>query len=248
MTAAALADVVITHSPVESELLRSAIPGIRVHTIPWAVAPRPGKAAFRKRSGCAFIGGFGHQPNIDAARWLAHEIVPRVRAGDPTFTCYLVGSDMPEDIRALEGNGIVAVGHVEDLAEVLEKVRLTVAPLTYGAGLKGKVLESLAAGVPCVCTDVASEGIELPAALRALVSNDAAGLAVAMLRLHSTQREFERCRKAGLELIASQFSSERIDRLMADALGTALPKQTQVQAASEPAPVKATRRRKKKLT
>ena len=123
-----------------------------MHVVPWTVTAQSTAVPFTKRRGVAFIDGFGHAPNQDAAQWLVGEIMPLVRKRSPNIECLLVGSETPESLLRLCDNGIVAVGHVDTLVEVFDRVRLTVAPLSYGAGVKGKVIESLAAGIPCVCT------------------------------------------------------------------------------------------------
>ncbi len=71
---------------------------------------------------------------------------------------------MPDGLRAAERPGLRMLWHVSDIAKVLSRVRLKVAPLLFGAGVRDKVLESLAAGVPCACTPVAAEGLDLPPA------------------------------------------------------------------------------------
>ena len=96
--------------------------------------------------------------------------MPLVRQTNPAITCLLVGADMPDPVRRLAGPGVEVVGRVGDLGEqVFDRVRLTVAPLRFGAGVKGKVLDSFAAGVPCVMSEVAAEGLVLSPVLRALV-------------------------------------------------------------------------------
>jgi glycosyltransferase involved in cell wall biosynthesis len=169
----------------------------------------------------AFIGGFGHEPNRDAARWLIGEIMPLVRQHDATIECLLVGSNLPTELAKLCGNGVVAVGHVKDLADIFDRVRVTVAPLGYGAGAKGKVLESWAAGIPCVCTPVAAEGLDMPQVFQTLVADNAADIARAIHHLHEDAVLNDTCRAAGVDYVARQLSEENIDSLMRHALGLA---------------------------
>jgi O-antigen biosynthesis protein len=212
--ATASADAVITHSQVEADVLRNAVRGANVHVVPWSATVASTAVAFADRTGLAFIGSFTHQPNQDAARWLIAEIMPLVRQHSPAIECLLVGSEMPESLSRLSQAGIIAVGHVDSLTGIFDRVRLTVAPLNYGAGIKGKVLDSLAAGIPCVCTPVAAEGLELPGALRACVAGDAQGIAQQIRRLHDDAAWNETCRNAGLDYIAASFSPARVDTLM----------------------------------
>ena len=221
--AAASADAVITHSPREAETLLRQIPACDVHTVRWAVALRPTPVSFRERRGVAFIGGYGHEPNVDAARWLIADIMPRVRRSNPAIECLLVGSNMPDHLRQLCGEGVVAVGHVSELADIFGRVRLTAAPLTYGAGIKGKVVESLAAGVPCVCTPVAAEGLDLPGALQACVADNADRLAALICDLHDNEGANAAAARAGGDYVAVAFSAESLDAAMRRALGRAAP-------------------------
>ncbi len=221
--AAVLADAVITHSALEAEALAKHIPSSKIHTVPWSIKPRPSQVSFAQKSGVAFIGGYGHMPNLDAARWLIGEIMPLVRERNPRVECFLVGSDMPENLRRLCKDGIVAVGHVNELAEIFDKVRLTVAPLTYGAGIKGKVVESLGAGLPCVCTPVAAEGFDFPEALQSCVAENAEGLAALICKLHEEEEANRACGQAGLEYVAAAFSNETLDAAMLRVLGPATP-------------------------
>ena len=220
-TACALADVVVTHSSYEAAVLRKHLKPSKVHTIRWSLHATPTAVPLEQRRGVAFIGGFGHEPNRDAARWLIGEIMPLVRRHDPDIECLLVGSDLPDEIAKLCGNGVVALGHVPDLATIFDRVRLTVAPLGYGAGIKGKVMESMAAGLPCVCTPIAAEGLDLPKALQALVHDDAPGIASAIHRVHSDANLNASCSQAGLAYVGSELSEERLDGLMRQAIGLA---------------------------
>jgi len=223
--AAAYADAVITHSTREAEALAKQVGAGKVHTVLWSTPTRPTRKPFAERAGVAFIGGYGHEPNLDAARWLIGEIMPLVRKRDPKIECLLVGSNMPEHLRRLCGDGVVAVGYVEDLADIFDRVRLTVAPLTYGAGIKGKVIESLAAGVPCACTPVAAEGFDFPEALQSCVGEGAGGLAALIGNLHGNARDNGVLSQAGLDYVTRNFSPEQLDAAMGRVLAPAGPLQ-----------------------
>ncbi len=219
MMAAASCHAVITHSSAEARVLRQAVPQAEIIVVPWEIVPEPTPADFAARSGVAFVGHYDHAPNLDAALWLVHEIMPRVWRDAPHITCLLAGSNLPDSLRTLPDPRIVAVGQVDTLAQVLDGVRLTVAPLAYGAGLKGKVADSLAAGVPCVCSPIAAEGFDLPAPLRALVAGDTEGLAASIVRLHEDGDAFEACRAAGLEHIRTSFNAGVIEGALRRAAG-----------------------------
>ncbi len=221
--AAVSADAVITHSLREAEDLAKHVPAAKIHTVTWSTTPRPTRIPFTQRSGVAFIGSYGHAPNLDAARWLIDEIMPTVRKRKSDIECLLVGSDMPEQLRRLCKDGVVAIGHVKDLAEIFDRVRLTVAPLTYGAGVKGKVIDSLGAGLPCVCTPIAAEGLDLPEPLQACIAESADALAALICKLHDDEQANDACGRAGLDYVKAAFSNEKLDAGMRQVLGPAAP-------------------------
>ena len=113
------------------------------------------------RSGILFVGGFAHGPNIDAVNWFANEVYPIIREKNKNIDFYIVGSNAPEEIKQLNGNGMIFKGVVsdEELMELYSKCRIVVVPLRYGAGVKGKVVEAIYNGAPIVTTSVGAEGI-----------------------------------------------------------------------------------------
>ncbi len=115
---------------------------------------------FTKREGIMFVGGFGHPPNEDAVLWFADKIFPLIRKKcDIPF--YVVGANPTENVRKLDGNGVVIKGFVTDdeLEDLYNTCRMAVVPLRYGAGVKGKVIEALYYGIPMITTSIGIEGI-----------------------------------------------------------------------------------------
>lgn len=219
LSAAWQADAVITHSSVEAEILRRHMPAEKVRVVPWSLIPNPTAVPFAERRGLAFIGGYGHRPNVDAALWLVDSVMPEIEAFGGSLPCLLVGSNMPDVLRNLQRHDVEPVGHVERLSAVFDRVRLTVAPLSFGAGVKGKVLDSLAAGVPCVCTPAAAEGMDLPQALLDLVGSTPVDLARSIRALHNDEALNRACSEAGLAYIADCTSETRVDALLSAAIG-----------------------------
>jgi glycosyltransferase involved in cell wall biosynthesis len=221
------ADAVITHSAFEQALLRREVPEANVHLVPWEVPPRPTGVAFAERSGLAFIGSFGHPPNLDAAHFLVETVMPLVWAEDPTIACLLVGTDLPASLRAAAerapADRVVVLGHVPHLSAVWDRVRLSVAPLRFGAGLKGKVLDSLAAGIPCVCSPMAAEGMNFPPDLSALVVDTPASLATVILRVHNDAPDNAGLAASGLAWVRRALSAAAIDAALAAAAGRPAP-------------------------
>jgi glycosyltransferase involved in cell wall biosynthesis len=219
MAAARFVDGVITHSSYEQAIIKRDVPNARVHLIPWSIETRPTRRPWMERRGLAFIGNYRHPPNLDAAWWLIQDVMPLVRAQNPAIECVLAGSNMPEALQAAIAPGVRSVGFVDDLAGLFDEIRLTAAPLNFGAGLKGKVLESLAAGLPCACTPVAAEGMDFPATLQSMVGIGERGLADVILRLHDDEALNAACSQAGLDYVVANMSDARVDAAMREAAG-----------------------------
>ncbi len=216
------ADGPITHSTVEQGRLAALLPGVRVHVVPWEVALPPPVGPASRRRGVAFVGSFGHAPNRDAAWELLEAVMPLVWAQDPTIPFLLAGSGMPEALKdaATQAKGRVEVlGQIPVLAELWGRALVSAAPLRFGAGIKGKVLDSLAAGIPCLCTAIAAEGLGLPPALAGLVQDTAAGMAREIVRLHHDPGAVDRLGAAGRDYIAVQYQAAVVDAALAPALG-----------------------------
>jgi O-antigen biosynthesis protein len=207
------ADAVIAHSDTEAAIIAAEAPGARVHVIPWHVPVTPAETPWAERRGVAFVGSYGHPPNLDAALTLLDAVMPRVWAVAPDMPLLLAGSDLPASLAARASPRVEIAGHVPDLAALWNRARLTCAPLRFGAGLKGKILSSLAAGLPCVTTPVGAEGIP-PAALADSVATDPAGLAAAILRLHEDEAANRAASEAGLAYARSALSEAAIDAAM----------------------------------
>lgn len=201
-------DVTLVVSPVERDLLAQEAPGQRVEVLSNIHEVAGRRADFASRKDIWFVGGFQHQPNIDAVQWFAKAIWPRVRAALPELRFHIVGSKITHDIEVLAGNGIEVHGFVKDIQPYLDGCRMSVAPLRYGAGVKGKVNQSMAYGQPVVATPMAVEGMEIIPGNEALVADRADDFADAVIRLYQDPELWLRLSDAGLANIQTHFSFE----------------------------------------
>jgi glycosyltransferase involved in cell wall biosynthesis len=223
LIAARLADSVVTHSPYDAGLLAKDLPRADIHAIPWSVAPRPVATPFGDRRDIAFLADDAEDATLDAVLWLMEGIMPKLRARNPDIRCFVLASQAGARLPRGSADGLVFLEPEADPSAVLEQVRATVAPLRYGAGLKGRVLQSLAAGIPCICSPVAAEGLALPPALEACIGSTPQRLAELMLRLHEEEAENAACSAAGLSFITGHFDPARIDAALARLLHHAGP-------------------------
>jgi hypothetical protein len=213
-----LCDAVITHSTAEAAYLARVAPGASVHVVAWTPQARPRAMPLAARQGVAAIGSWSHEPNVDAVRWLVSDIMPRVWAAAARIELLVVGSDWPARVPWITDPRVRLVGAVTSIETLLGMLRLTVAPLRFGAGLKGKVLDSFACEVPCVMTPVAAEGFPLEGSLPGLVGEDAATLASLIVRLHE-ESPFHRAAAGDGLLLAAKFSPQAVQAAMAAAVG-----------------------------
>ena len=143
----------------------------------------PSTTSLSLRSDLLFVGGFAHQPNEDAIIWFIKEILPIVNMSLPTCRLRIVGSRVPQWLLELQNPNIEVLGWVENVAEIYLQSRLSIAPLRFGAGVKGKVGESLSMATPMVLTDIAAEGMFLEDAKHALIANHPEDFAKAIIEL-----------------------------------------------------------------
>lgn len=199
-------DATFVVSTVEQELLLRDLPEANILLLPNMHVAKGSQRPFARRRDLVFVGGFGHPPNEDAVRWLVTDIWPLIRAQRDDLTLHLIG-DMPEsDRQQFTGNGVVAHGRVESLAEWMDGCRVALAPLRYGAGVKGKVNTAMSNGLPVVVTSIAAEGMRLEDGTNVLLANDAAGFAKAVLRLYDDEALWNRLSEASAAHVRRHFS------------------------------------------
>ena len=162
-----------------------------------------------KRKGIMFVGGFSHTPNIDAVKWFAENIFPKIHEKNTNVSFYIVGSNAPDEIKKMDGDGIVFKGFVTDkeLKELYEKSRIVVVPLRYGAGVKGKVIEALYNGLPVITTSIGAEGINDIENV-AEIHDEENDFANAVLSLYDDFEKLETMSRKSLNLIKKDFSIE----------------------------------------
>ena len=200
------ADVTLVVSDVERDLLRELAPQAEVIVLSNIHEQLPPGKPFEARSGLLFVGGFQHPPNFDAVRWYAREILPLVRQRLPGVRTTIVGADPPAAIRALASNDLAVAGFVPDLAPLLESCRLSISPLRYGAGVKGKVNQAMSAGLPVVATTPSIEGMHVEPGREVLVGDDAHAFADAIARAYTDRALWERLAAAGRANVDKHFS------------------------------------------
>jgi glycosyltransferase involved in cell wall biosynthesis len=208
-------DAVIAISDEEAIRIRELAPQARVATIPNIHTAAPGKASMQTRQDLLFIGHYLHTPNVDAVTVFVREILPRVRKVLPKVTIRLVGSNMPEAVRALKQPGVLPIGYAKDVRPYFDSSRIFVAPLRYGAGMKGKIGHAMSWGLPVVTTSIGAEGMDLISGEHALIADSPDAFADAVIRLYNDQKLWEQISQAAAKHMRDRFSAGTVRPILA---------------------------------
>ena len=195
-------------SPIEQQLLREKWSRKSVQLVSNIVDVPGSKTPFALRRDYLFIGGFQHRPNTDAILFFVQKIYPLVseHLGDAKF--YIIGRNPPPEIVALATEKIIVAGLQRDVRPFFDSVKLSVAPLRFGAGVKGKVNQSMACGVPVVATSLAIEGMELQDREDILVADDPEDFARALIELYNSEDLWNRISENGIAKTRSLYSTD----------------------------------------
>ncbi|WP_249674975.1 glycosyltransferase [Pseudomonas abieticivorans] len=203
-------DLSLMISDAELQLLNHQfqVPASLLHWCPLMLdtAPRPLKA-FGLREHFLSIGNFRHAPNWDAVLWLKNSLWPLIRQQLPKAQLHVYGAYTPPKATALNNpaQGFHVRGWAEDALQVMEDARVALAPLRFGAGIKGKLADAMLCGTPSVTTAIGAEGMQGPLPWPGSVASDAQALADAAVRLYQDQALWEQAQTAGNTLLQSRY-------------------------------------------
>lgn len=196
----------------EVELLKEEMPEAKVEFVPIGQEVKGLLAPYPELKDFVFIGGFAHPPNVDAVQYLAQEIWPLVRKELPDAKMVIVGSAVTDEVKKCAGNGIEIKGFVKDIEEVFRTYRVTIAPLRYGAGMKGKVVSSMCYGIPGVITPIAAEGIGAENGEQLVIADTAEDFAAGMISLYTNTDMWNAMSQSGLEHARQHLSCDTVRR------------------------------------
>ncbi|MTW21272.1 glycosyltransferase [Allochromatium palmeri] len=214
------ADLTLVVSEAERALLAAEAPDVEVRVVSnihhiFGSANPP-----EARRDILFIGAFSHPPNRDAVLFFCDAVMPQLRARLPALRLKVIGSDPPAEVLARAGDevGVDVLGYVPNVEPFFAGCMLSVAPLRYGAGVKGKINQSLAHGLPVVATGLAVEGMHLVDGESVLIADTAEAMAEAVIRLHQDRNLWQRLSAGGLEVMERHFSFAAAERAVRAAL------------------------------
>jgi GT2 family glycosyltransferase/glycosyltransferase involved in cell wall biosynthesis len=205
------ADNTLVVSQLEADMLRKdGIENVEVVSNIHVIDLDAYKSVFKDRKDLLFIGGYAHLPNIDGIKWFVDDIFPIVSKQIPGIKIHVVGSNMPEDLKQYlsKRKGVIVDGFLEDISPLLTKSRVFVAPLRYGAGVKGKVGQAIEFGVPVVSTTIGAEGMNLKNGTSIALADTPEAFAQSIIDLYFDQKKWAKTQLAAREVINTYFSRE----------------------------------------
>ncbi len=175
--------------------------------------------SFQERTGYMTIGNFKHGPNWDSVLQIKNEIFPRIKKIHKDAKMYVYGAYADEKVFNLNNPkmGFHVLGRAEDAMEVMQKARVCLAPLRFGAGIKGKLVESMACGTPNVTTSVGAEGMQSNMQWNGFVENDYEAFSAAAVRLHEDEDTWNSKQLFGFKLL-EHFKSDVEEALLSKRL------------------------------
>jgi hypothetical protein len=168
--------------------------------------------AFEVRRDFIFIGGGKHSPNIDAIKWLKTDIWPKIQSQLPKAKLQVYGAYLPQQIRELhnEKEGFLIQGRTKAVDDVMQSAKVCLAPLRFGAGIKGKLISAMQNGTPSVTTDIGAEGMHGNLPWSGSVVNDSTDFAKASVALYTNKTDWQNAQQLGFETINKLYSKSQL--------------------------------------
>ncbi|MCM8827520.1 MAG: glycosyltransferase family 4 protein, partial [Candidatus Omnitrophica bacterium] len=212
-------DLVVSYNETEHAVILSHnLDSTKIAKWPWVVYPKEDIPTFEERQDIAFLGNYRHPPNVIAVEFFVKEVMPLLKRRIPDIRFLIYGANAPDEFKKLEAEGAILKGYVKNLDDVFKNIKVFVAPLLSGAGIKGKVLEALSYGVPSVLSPIAAEATGILNNFHAIIAENPKEWVDAIYNLYTNKELWERISKNAYEFAKSEYSFEKGRRLVIKAL------------------------------
>jgi glycosyltransferase involved in cell wall biosynthesis len=201
-------DLIWCNSLDDKLVMAGEVPDKRIEVIPTIHALHDSGKRFEERQHLLFVGNLAHRPNADAVHYFMREIWPLVTRSLPEVSIFIVGDNAPPELMAYASDRIQLTGYLPDIEPLLYGCRVFVAPLRFGAGVKGKVGEALSYALPVATTSIGAEGFGLVNESSALIADTPEAFAAAIVRLYSDKVLWQKLAQNGRRLVAENFTLE----------------------------------------
>lgn len=210
-------DAVLSYNEIEHTVIASHnFTQDSVFKCPWVLEDRRSNVPFEDRHGIAFLGGFNHVPNCEAVKYFVDMVMPILRAQNPDIKFHIYGSGVTPEIESLAAEDVIIEGYVDELSDLFDSCRVFVAPLLSGAGIKGKVLESIAHGVPCVLSPVAAEATGLVHEHNTFIADTPAEWVESIVELYESEERWKAFAEKSNVLVHSKYGKQSGLELMSE--------------------------------
>ena len=213
----------------DKKVLAGHLPDARIEVVPTIHPLRPRGKAFDERKDLLFIGNLQHRPNEDGLHYLMREIYPLVRQAIPEVRFNIVGGSPSAEIAAYHSEDVRVLGYVPDTTPLLESSRVFVAPLRFGAGIKGKIAEAMSYGLPVVTTSIGAEGMGIRHSTEALIADDPQAFADSVVQLYRQRDLWQRIADHAYTHIEKNFTPQIIGERLRATLKELLDKPAELQ-------------------
>lgn len=171
---------------------------------------------FSDRKGFMTIGNFRHKPNLDSIKYLRNDIWPLIRKSQPDVSMNIYGAYPTQQVKEWHdtNSGFLIHGRVDDSDSVMRQARVCLAPLRFGAGLKGKLIEAMLNGTPSITTSMGAEGIHASLNWPGVIADNPVEFAKAAVEIYSDENAWKRAQKHGITIIQERFSKSKFSRVL----------------------------------
>ena len=169
--------------------------------------------SFKDKKDFVFIGNFYHKPNIDAVVTLKKQIWSTIKKQLPNVEMHIYGAYVNQQIRDLDNakEGFLIKGFAENSKSVISKARVVLAPLNFGAGIKGKLTEAMICGTPSITSKIGAEGMHENLSWNGFIENDYKQFAKKAIELYTNKNSWEQSQKNGIEIINQIYDKDKLE-------------------------------------
>jgi glycosyltransferase involved in cell wall biosynthesis len=211
-------DLVWCAATEDKHLMQAAAPGTQIEVVPTIHELHDRGLPFEKRSDLLFVGNMAHAPNADAVHYFMREIYPRIHEAMPDVKVKIIGDDPAGEIRGYDSPQVSVLGYVPVIESFLERSRVFIAPLRFGAGIKGKIGEAMSYGLPVVTTSIGAEGFGLTHGVDVMIADGPSAFADAVLQLYTSKELWDTLANNAWKRIQNNFTPEVIARTINDSI------------------------------
>jgi GT2 family glycosyltransferase len=218
----AMVDCTLVPTRVEKVIIEEQVPVANILEFPYVVQVQRSNVPFEKRRDLMFLGGYAHAPNVDAVEFFVSQVWPLlVRELPATVRFLVVGANPPARLRALACDRILVTGQVSELGPYFDMSRAFVAPLRYGAGIKGKLIHSMAYGLPSVVSSTGAEGMMITSGEQAIIADSPEAIRQAVMDLFENRDLWLAMQASGYDFVEKNYSGQRCVELCQKAIDIA---------------------------